>query len=246
MKIIVDEREVALYSEIIASGISVNISKEVLHIGDVVLKDDNDKEICIIERKTIPDLLASIKDGRYEEQSHRLIHASGLQPHNVLYLIEGMMSTIQDKEKKLVFATMTSLNYFKGFSVIRTINLIETSRFIIEMTLKMERNLRNNVQPSWCAKEDIVDVIPYANIVKKVKKDNITPDNISEIMLSQIPGISSVTSSVIIKKFESIKKLIESLSENTEFLHDLSYEHNGKNRKINSTSIKNIKEFLMR
>lgn len=246
MKIIVDEREVALYSEIIASGISVNISKEVLHIGDVVLKDDNDKEICIIERKTIPDLLASIKDGRYEEQSHRLIHASGLQPHNVLYLIEGMMSTIQDKEKKLVFATMTSLNYFKGFSVIRTINLIETSRFIIEMTLKMERNLRNNVQPSWCAKEDIADVIPYANIVKKVKKDNITPDNISEIMLSQIPGISSVTSSVIIKRFESIKKLIESLSENPECLDDLSYEHNGKNRKINSTSIKNIKEFLMR
>lgn len=242
MKIIVDERETALYDKMVADRTSVHILKEVLHIGDVVIQNDNNEDICIIERKTISDLLASIKDGRYEEQSHRLLHASGLQPHNILYLIEGMMTTVQQKDRQIVLSAMTSLNYFKGFSVIRTVNIIETSELIQGMALKIERNLRNSVQPTWSTNST---TLPYASIVKKVKKDNITPENISEIMLSQIPGVSNVTSSAIIKKFGSIRKLIDSLSENPECLSDLSYELNGKNRKINSKSIQNVVEFLM-
>ena len=31
----------------------------------------------------------------------------------------------------------------------------------------------------------------YTNVVHKVKKKNITPENIGEIILSQIPGIST-------------------------------------------------------
>jgi hypothetical protein len=43
----------------------------------------------------------------------------------------------------------------------------------------------------------------YVNVIKKVKKENITPENIDEIMLCQIPGISSVTALAIIKKFNT-------------------------------------------
>ena len=42
--------------------------------------------------------------------------------------------------------------------------------------------------------------------IKKVKKENITEDNIGEIMLCQIPGISSVTSLAIMEKFKTISK----------------------------------------
>lgn len=39
----------------------------------------------------------------------------------------------------------------------------------------------------------------YVGVVKKVKKDNITSDNIGEIMLCQIPGISSVTALAVME-----------------------------------------------
>ena len=46
-------------------------------------------DFLIIERKSLSDLIASIKDGRYNEQSYRLIHSSGLYRHHIVYLIEG-------------------------------------------------------------------------------------------------------------------------------------------------------------
>ena len=42
-----------------------------LDLGDIII-EYNDIPLIIIERKTIPDLLASIKDGRYKEQKKRI------------------------------------------------------------------------------------------------------------------------------------------------------------------------------
>ena len=39
---------------------------------------------------------------------------------------------------------------------------------------------------------------------KKREKKNITPENIGEIILSQIPGVSSHTSKVIMNKYGSL------------------------------------------
>ena len=41
----------------------------------------------------------------------------------------------------------------------------------------------------------------YSEVISKVKKKNIRPDNIGEIILSQIPGISSKTSAAIMVNF---------------------------------------------
>ena len=41
-------------------------------IGDFIIKTDTDEIIMIFERKSLADLVASIKDGRYSEQSFRL------------------------------------------------------------------------------------------------------------------------------------------------------------------------------
>ena len=41
------------------------------------------------------------------------------------------------------------------------------------------------------------------DVIKK-EKENITPENIGEIILSQIPGVSSHTSKVIMNKYGSL------------------------------------------
>jgi 5'-3' exonuclease len=59
--------------------------------------------------------------------------------------------------------------------------------------------------------ENIVTEKNYCNVVKKVKKDNITKDNISEIMLCQVPGVSSQTAHAIFDKFKNINNLLKSI-----------------------------------
>jgi ERCC4-type nuclease len=222
-------------------------------LGDVYVKTDEDKDILIIERKTLNDLLSSIKDGRYNEQSYRLTHSSGFPPHSVIYIIEGSMNQVKSVlERKIIYSALASLNFFKGFSVIRTGSMAETAEYIIWMCDKIERNLLKGVfpyylQPSVETRENLLTEAPqnYCTVVKKVKKENVTPENIGEIVLCQIPGISSTTAISIMKKFVTFPQLIKSLQENPDCLDDITNESNGKVRKINKSSIENIKKFFL-
>jgi hypothetical protein len=86
----------------------------------------------------------------------------------------------------------------------------------------------------------------YCAVIKKVKKENVTPQNIGEIMLCQIPGISSVSAIAILKEFQTLPNLLNKLRENNDCLNHVSYV-NSKNqtRKINKNVIQNIKKFLL-
>ena len=85
----------------------------------------------------------------------------------------------------------------------------------------------------------------YCNVVKKVKKENVTPDNIGEIMLCQVPGISSVTAIAIMKQFPSFFHLLESCKNDPKCLENLKYTSNGKIRKISKTSIASIFKYFI-
>jgi hypothetical protein len=85
----------------------------------------------------------------------------------------------------------------------------------------------------------------YCTVVKKVKKDNVTPENIGEIILCQIPGISSVTAMAIMKEFKTFPHLIEELQRNSQCIENMTIETNGKTRKINKSSLENIRKYLL-
>ena len=96
---------------------NLTIKSETLPIGDIIIGDDTTERL-IIERKSVSDLLASIKDGRYEEQSYRL---NGLSHHNhnIIYLVEGDVNKV---------------NRFKGDN--RTEKLTLYSAMFLSITLK--------------------------------------------------------------------------------------------------------------
>jgi ERCC4-type nuclease len=264
MKIIVDERETLLFEQCNllltlpnSPYKNIQLIKKVLDLGDFILTRGDDEPVAIIERKTLQDLLASIKDGRYEEQSYRL--ANTVRDIPVFYLIEGTISSLRnEQEKRLVYSVMASLHFFKGFQTLRTHSYLETAEMLICMTDKIQRNLQKGVplkrtvsQASQDVQGTMVpechtsDVANYCTVVKKVKKENITPENIGEIILSQIPGISSVTAVAIMKHFSSISNLIDELKKNPARLENIQYETNGKLRKINRTCIQSIITYLI-
>lgn len=260
MKIIVDEREHSLYEKLVQLLIqkpmlTIQLSKQVLPLGDIYFKTNDDIDVLLIERKSFSDLLSSIKDGRYEEQSYRLIHSSGFPPHNIFYLIEGMFSQLYNpNDKKFIVSAMTSLQFFKGFSMLRTANMSETADIILSIADKIDRDFGKGKVPCYKPLQDqtsdilennIVTVANYCSVVKKVKKDNITPENIGEIILCQIPGISSVTAIAIMKHFQGFPNLLDELKQNLSCLDNIMIETNGKTRKINKSCIENIRKFLL-
>ena len=268
MIIQIDNREKELITQIdiiksiVPAFQNIKVEIVVLPIGDIVIFDDENKETkLIIERKSINDLFASIKDGRYEEQSYRL---NGLSHHNhnIIYVIEGdinKMTRFKDSsttEKLTMYSAVFSLNYYKGFSVIRTFNMEETAIFICNTASKLikERNGKKAYYSITNTNTNVQSTSPidertdkdYVNVVKKVKKDNITRDNISEIMLCQMPGISSVTALAIIEKYKSLSNLLTELAKDDNCLKDISYINaKGQSRKINQKSAEIIKQFLL-
>jgi ERCC4-type nuclease len=286
MIIKIDVRETALLQQIynqvslVPVFKSIEVKTETLPIGDIIINDGNEDKL-IIERKSVTDLLSSIKDGRYEEQSYRL---NGLDHHNhnIIYLIEGDINRVNrfkdnnHVEKLTMYSAMFSLNYYKGFSVFRSFSLDETANIVCNMAYKIGKDVTkpsyyqnkvklesqniiinesgdidttNILDENQDSTQDSTQVSSkyYINVVKKVKKENITPDNIGELMLCQIPGISSVTALAVMNRFKTIPNLLKELETNQESLKDLSYTNTkGQVRKINKTSIVNIVKFLLK
>ena len=81
--------------------------------------------------------------------------------------------------------------------------------------------------------------------MKKTKKDNITRENIGEIILCQIPGISSITAITIMKNFKDFPDFISTMKADPTGLDNMQIETNGKKRKISKTIIDNIKKYLL-
>ena len=275
MRITVDNREQELLKHISQLVLFIPIFKQLkvdcgnLPLGDIIISDEKEDKI-IIERKSISDLLSSIKDGRYEEQSYRL-NGMNTHNHNIYYLIEGDVNKpnrFKDSsmEKLTAYSAMFSLNYYKGFSVMRTFSIEESALFICNIANKLEKSNVSGKKPfyqfvnpqtitehSGCEESDEIEgnVKPeqsdkdYVNVIKKIKKENITTENIGEIMLCQIPGVSSVTALAIMGKFKNLPNLIKEMELNNNCLDNISYTNSkGQTRKISKTSIANVVKFL--
>jgi len=232
---------------------NITLVTEMLSLGDIIIEHDA-IPVLIIERKTIADLFASIKDGRYEEQSYRLNNEPH-HNHNIIYLIEGDVNkcskSIADKLK--FNSTLLSLSYYKGFSVFRTLSVDETAMFICNSVNKILRESAKNKIPYYnhTHTPDAVETgnvdKNYVSVLKSVKKNNITPDNICEIMLCQIPAISPIIAKAIMKDFNSMNELILRLHEEPNYLKTVTFT-NSKNetKKINKTCVENIRIFLLK
>ena len=278
MFIKIDTREQELFTkcqqiiEALPKFKDIKIISQTLPLGDIII-NDGINDCVIIERKTLTDLAASIKDGRYDEQSYRL---NGLlhHNHNIIYLIEGDVNRFnafkERIDKQTLYSAMFSINYFKGFSVMRSTNLDETAMIACNMVYKLVGGLKtgkiafyNQPTPSNKQNNDKEDnneekdtekettekkeatEKDYCSVIKKVKKENITPDNIGEIMLCQIPGVSSGSALAILSQFKTLPNLIKTIQTDETCLNQIcTTDPNGKTRKISKTAIATIIRFL--
>ena len=261
MKLLIDNREPQSIIKYInaMNGLAKEkfvIEIKALDIGDYIFYDEiNEKNIIIIERKSLSDLEASIKDGRYAEQSFRL-NDSQTHNHNIIYLIEGNIINHRSSGfKNTLYSALFSLNYYKGFSVFNSINNVETGLIIYGFANKL---LREKAKPGYYCnpsksvpetietienKENTENTENYCSTIKSKKKSYVTTDNIMEIMLMQIPGISVETSKAIASRFKNMSELIDNIKKDETCLDSLKLKNSG--RKIGKNCISAIKEYLV-
>ena len=251
MKLVVDNREPKELISSLQSRVD-NVSLENLELGDIIIKNDNNEIVLLFERKSLADLIASIKDGRYKEQSYRLSNCE-LDNKYIYYIIEGNIVSFMNKEKettkKILFSSMLSLSYKKGFSILRTSGVPETIEFIVRFyeKIKTEANelTEANKKLENCEKSVPQIETTYSNVVKNSKKSNITTENINEIMLTQIPGISIHVAKTLMLKFKTIKELTNALSQDNKCLDAIIIEYEGGKRKISKSVVSTLIKFLL-
>ena len=128
MKLLVDNREPKGLKELLSVRLEDKIEFLNLEIGDFQIVDDSNNVLLLVERKSYDDLISSIKDGRYSEQSYRL-NEFPLDNHKIYYLIEGDTTNFINKndqtQVKMLFSSIFSLSFLKEFSIIKTNNLLE-------------------------------------------------------------------------------------------------------------------------
>ena len=253
MKIVVDCREEALF-KLLKEGfennaLSINCVQEQLLLGDIIFRDDNDKELVLFERKSYNDLNASLKDGRYNEQSLRL-NSHELCNHNIIYLLEESPTYKQYNKNRtmtsnLLHSCIFSLLMYKGFSVLQTKSLKHTSELIMDFAKKIHKEKDKSFYSFTDLQNNEINNSEYSKTIQKEKKANITPENIDAIMLSQIPDVSVTSANAILDKYKTIYELTKSLNENSNCLKDISYQtKTDKTRKLTARVIENIRKYL--
>lgn len=251
IKIVVDCREKSLFQKCkqlldkqSLKFKNIFLCSKNLELGDIIISDLNDKELIIIERKTLNDLLSSIKDNRYREQGFRLDKYNHPN-HNIVYMIEGENICEYYNDKDMIYSSMFSLFYFKGFSLFRSKDVEESAIIILNAAFKILKEEKRTPYYKHNIMSEKDDEKEYLTVVNKKKNANITKNNFGEIVLMQIPTVNITTASAIMSEYKNINNLIDKIKENNKCLDGISYTTSkNQKRKISKTCIKNILEFL--
>ena len=272
VKLIIDTREKPDFCEYVHEGLkNCEIERQQLDIGDLAFIK-GDTYYCIIERKTLNDLAASIKDGRYNEQKVRILNSDfgKTHKHRIYYLLEGDWTQAKRNTKVngLPTSTLTSaaISMFArdNIKVYMTKDKFETVEFLAalyqkfndkEFVEKFEHHcplLGATETPSFeQAKQGTLLTSEYDKYIKAIsskKKGNQDAIQCYLAQLCQIPSVSSKTAQVIMTQYPSMAHLIagyyqvETDKEREELLRDLVHADSG--RKLGMAASKKVYEFL--
>ena len=180
---------------------SDNVFKEVkrLDIGDYIIKS-GEQILAIIERKSLKDYGASIKDGRHNNKSNllNLRNEIGCQ---VYYIIEGPQNPEPDTEYagikyKNINASINNLMIRDKIFIIKTVDIKQTAyqlKFICESFSKLtQEEIFGSSESRYLKYGDANEAI------KKAKPSEKENENIINIWKA-IPGIGQGTAFILAK-----------------------------------------------
>ncbi|CAD6443320.1 a8c3b8af-e3d0-49e4-8065-2a2dcdea57bf-CDS [Sclerotinia trifoliorum] len=148
----------------------------------------------IMERKRLDDLIASLRDGRYEEQKFRLKRSSIT---NVKYLIENKKidADIMDKWGDGITTSIAKMMIQDGINVKQTLDLGESLRYIERMTKLLKKQYEGN--PLYIIPTTALTVKNYSPLMQHLRSTQ--PDREYSITFDAFEGLSSKSQNLTLK-----------------------------------------------
>jgi ERCC4-type nuclease len=232
LRLIVDHRENAV-KQILQEPY---IEYQMLEHGDFAFEYNGEMKL-IIERKTIPDLCASIKDMRYKNQKQSLL--STYPKEAICYVIEGdiqyckQSGTVGGISIDAIQSCIINTMLRDGIKVFNTKNVTDTCDLIKQIYNRFSKD-----------PDKYFVALPLTETAV-VKEKGITPESCYIAQLCQIPGISKKTAEAIAEKHPCMSALFKALSGNSKTAFDgIKTECKGRQRNISSACVHNIMEFM--
>lgn len=207
VEIRVDYRESALINHL-KSDSNADVFEDNLELGDIQIIDNDNGINLVFERKTISDLAASLKDGRYKEQKCRIL--SHYNPKHVTYIIEGSTGPISTDRYGLTNSVYEGIYintmYRDGIHILFVDDVQDTAKWIRKVATKVIQNPAKFAE--GCGQRDYVSSCK----AKSKKSDNVTPETCYIMQLCQVPGVSVKIARNIQEKYKTYRELITVLS----------------------------------
>jgi len=206
-----------------------------------------DKLVYILERKTIADLQASIKDGRYKNQKASVLQL--IRKEQFFYILEGSTKFAMNakaSDKPVHGAIINNLlRDHIGFFYTKTTE--ETHQLICSIYHRLKE------QPSVYLDAINLEKQPEykEQIITTSRNKMETSSDCWKYQLCQIPEISEKTAEAILQTFptcSSFYKFVFASSSNDQVQTQLSSikltDEKGKKRKISSAAVSSIIKFM--
>jgi ERCC4-type nuclease len=184
----------------------------------------------IFERKATDDLLASIKDGRYNNQKAKLFAV--FQPSQVYYIIEGRMTFKQSEKQttteKILNSSVINMTLRDKIGCFQTANIAETFDLLCGIYQRFSADPAKYLEATGHQQEYLKETPSSMSSSPHVKS------NVWKAILCQIPGINSKASDVIMKKWDTFSAMYGELQplepvQREKVLNDLKSENEGTN-----------------
>jgi len=184
----------------------IECTLEVLEHGDFQICNAEGIVQFLFERKTVEDLLASIKDGRYKNQKARCL---GIYKNTqIYYIIEGTVSYKPSSiaSQKVVQGAVINTLLRDKIGVFITKSVEETCQLLISIFT------RYKTEPEkygiYAANVEQVEVVQSSS--------DASPQKVFKSMLCQIPYINEKSAIELISRFGSFKAMLAELGDKSE------------------------------
>ena len=204
----------------------------------------NDELKLLFERKTITDLQASIKDGRYKNQKASVL--SKVTTNQFFYIIEGSVKYAKDPKNnndKMVQGAVINTMIRDNISFFFTKSVEETCELILSIKKRLTEHPDEYFQVNKIIQEQIVTI-------SRNKID--TSKDCWKYQLCQVPDISEKTAEAITQTWSTSVLFYKDMfttndqEERKRKLETIKLtDDKGKKRKITSSAINSIMKFVL-
>lgn len=234
LRLIIDNREGKLKELFGESATYENLT-----FGDIEIRREGEP-VFLFERKTVADLMASIKDGRYKRQKQQVLEMYG--PSIIYYIIEGPVpsSASGTTADKIITSSLINTLLRDKIGIFYTRDVCDTRDLVVAIWERI-----NNTPEKYIRGEtEHTGVTTKANIAALKE---ISPWACYINQLCQIPLISLKGAEAIAGRYPSMSSLITALNdvdaeEKLKLLMNITTQ--GSNRRISSKALANVITYL--